>query len=165
MALDFKGFQNMLQNMKDVQTQYDDFVKKFLTEMGMRTLGQTKKLTPVDTGNLRNRWELSDVHRMGDGLYITIFNPVEYASHVEDGHMQHKRFLPIEYLQQSKGNAQYLNSLYNQYGDGIAGVMLHDKWIPGYHMARISISKIEREIPARYEKALKEFINRLGAGN
>lgn len=164
MSMDFREFQDLLDSFKEVQKQHEAFLRKFLTEMGMRALTQTKKLTPVDTGNLRNRWELSQVYRKGDSLYIVLFNPVEYASFVEDGHMQRKRFLPIEYLEQSKGNQEYLNYLYHQYGDDIQGVMLHDKWIPGHHMARISISKIEREIPKRYEKALKQFMKGLGAG-
>ena len=126
MSMDFREFQDLLDSFKEVQKQHEVFLRKFLTEMGMRALAQTKMLTPVDTGNLRNRWELSQVFRKGDELYVVLFNPVEYASHVEDGHMQRRRFLPIEYLEQSKGNQEYLNYLYNQYGDDIQGVMLHD---------------------------------------
>jgi hypothetical protein len=41
-------------------------------------------------------------------------------------------------------------------------MMLKEKWIPGHHMARISINKVERELPARYDRAFKEFIKGLG---
>jgi hypothetical protein len=165
MSRDFREFQDLLDSFKEVQKQHEAFLRKFLTEMGMRALAQTKKLTPVDSGNLRNRWELSEVYRKGDSLYIVLFNPVEYASFVEDGHMQRRRFLPIQYLEDSPANAKMVASIKQKYGDDIQGVMLHDKWIPGHHMARISISKIEREIPKRYEKALKQFMKRLGAGD
>lgn len=165
MALDYRQFKELLDNFKEVQKQYEVFLRKFLTEMGMRALAQTKKLTPVDTGNLRNRWELSQVFRNGDSLYVVLFNPAEYASHVEDGHMQHKRFLPIKYLEDSPANAKMISSLKQKYGTNVKGVMLQEKWIPGHHMARISISKIEREIPKRYEKALQQFMKRLGAAD
>lgn len=165
MSMDFREFQDLLDSFKEVQKQYEAFLRKFLTEMGMRALAQTKKLTPVDTGNLRNRWELSQVYRKGDSLYIVLFNPVEYASFVEDGHMQRRRFLPIQYLEDSPANAKMVASIKQKYGDDVKGVMLQDKWIPGHHMARISISKIEREIPKRYEKALKQFMKGLGAGD
>ena len=56
-------------------------------------------------------------------------------------------------------------SIKQKYGDDAKGVMLQDKWIPGHHMAQISIAKIEREIPKRYEKAMKEFMKRLEAGS
>lgn len=163
MGVDYSGMQDLLDNFKEVQKQHEVFIRNFLTEMGMRALANTKKLTPVDTGNLRNRWELSQVFRRGDELYVVLFNPVEYASHVEDGHMQRKRFLPIEYLD-SPSSKKMVSSLKAKYGDDMKGIMLQDKWIPGYHMARIAITKIEREIPKRYEKAMKEFMKGLGAG-
>lgn len=164
MGMEFAEFENLLNNFKQVQKQHESFIRSFLTEMGMRALANTKKLTPVDTGNLRNRWELSQVFRRGDELYVVIFNPVEYASHVEDGHMQRKRFLPIEYLD-SPNSKKMVGALKAKYGDDMKGIMLKDKWIPGYHMARIAITKIEREIPKRYEKALKQFMKGLGAGD
>ena len=129
--------------------------------MGMRAMAQTKALTPVDTGNLRNRWELSQVMRRGDELWIVLFNPVLYASHVEDGHKQHRRFLPLKYLEQSVKSRRIARYARKQYGKDAKGIMLKEKWVPGKHMARISITKVQQEIPVRYKKALKQFINGL----
>ena len=155
MSMDFREFQDLLDSFKEVQKQHEAFLRKFLTEMGMRALAQTKKLTPVDTGNLRNNWELSQVYRKGDELYIVLFNPTEYASFIEDGHMQYSRWVPGEW----RGDRfEYIPG-------AKTGMMLKEKWIPGHHMARISINKIEREIPKRYEKALKQFMKGLGAGD
>lgn len=150
-SFDYSQFENMLAQFKTVQKEYDSFIRKFLLEMGMRTLAQTKKLTPVDTGRLRNAWELSAVYRDGDELYVVIFNPVEYASFVEDGHMQHNRFVPGSFL---GGKFEYIPGY-------PMGMVLSNKWIPGYHMARISITKIEQEIPRRFERAFKDFVTRL----
>lgn len=155
MSMDYRQFEDLLDSFKQVQKQYEAFLRKFLTEMGMRALAQTKKLTPVDTGNLRNRWELSQVYRKGDSLYIVLFNPVEYANFVEDGHMQRARFVP----------GKWVNNQFVYESEAKEGMMLKDKWIPGHHMARISISKIEREIPKRYEKALQQFMKGLGAAD
>ena len=154
MSMDYSGFEELLENFKQVQKQHEKFIRDFLTEMGMRCLAQTKKLTPVDTGNLRNRWELSEVFRRGDELYVVLFNPVEYASFVEDGHMQRNRFVPGSFL---GGKFEYIPGY-------PMGMVLSNKWIPGYHMARISISKIERELPKLYEKEFKEFMKTLGVG-
>lgn len=162
MALDYHEFEQLLNNFKDFQKKHEQFIRQFLTEMGLRALAQTKALTPVDTGNLRNRWELSAVFRKGDSLYLVLFNPVIYASFVEDGHMQDRRFLPIEYLERSRKNANEVAFLRDYYGYDIGGVMLEEKWIPGQHMARISITKVEREIPKRFEKAFNEFVKGLG---
>jgi hypothetical protein len=163
--MDYSGFEELLKSFKAVQKQHEKFIRDFLKEMGMRTLAETKRRTPVDTGNLRNRWELSDVYRKGDTLYIVIFNPVEYASFVEDGHMQHRRFLPAKYLEESKASKKMLNSLRAKYGKDMTGIMLQEKWIPGVHMARVAITKIEREIPKRYHQALQQFMKGLGASD
>lgn len=152
MGFDSSEFEELLDAFKSLQKKHEVFIRNFLTEMGLRALAQVKTLTPVDTGNLRGRWELSQVFRKGDSLYIVIFNPVIYASFVEDGHMQHARWLPGEWQGKSfkyiKGHDK--------------GMMLTDRWVPGYHMARISINKIERELPMRYDRAFKEFIKGLG---
>lgn len=162
MPMDYSQFERFLRNMTKVQVNYDSFLRQFLLEMGLRLMAQTKKLTPVDNGDLRRSWELGSVTALGNNLYIELINPMEYASFVEDGHRQSKRFLPIEYLEQSKNSQPYLNWLYEKYGDDIPGVMLRDKWIPGHYMARISIQKIEKEIPKRYERAFAKFLKGLG---
>lgn len=165
MSMDYSGFKQLLTNFKKVQKQHEFFIRKFLLEMGMRTLRETKKLTPVDTGNLRNRWELSDVRRVGDELHITIFNPTQYASFVEDGHWQDKRFLPIKHLETgSKKSKNLAAAIKTKYGTDTQGIMLKERWVQGYHMARISITKIEQEIPRRYSAALKQFMHSLGVG-
>lgn len=160
MGFEYKEMQKLLGKYKWVEEDFNNFLISFLTEMGMRAFAQTKKLTPVDTGNLRNRWELSDVFKEGNDLYIVLFNPAEYASHVEDGHMQRKRFLPFKYLRQSPANREMLTSLKQKYGEDLKGIMLKDKWIQGHFMARISINKIHEEMPKRFEKAFNNFINK-----
>lgn len=154
MSLDYSQFEDMLQSFKELQKQHEVFIRKFLTEMGMRTLAQTKKLTPVDTGELRNRWELSEVFRTGDELYVVISNTLDYAPFVEDGHMQQARWVPGVW----KGN------VFEYQKDAKTGMMLKTKWVPGTHMARISITKAEIEMPVRFSKAFKQFCKDLGVG-
>lgn len=162
MGFDYKEFSELLDGFKELQKEHEQFIRKFVLEMGMRTMAQTKAGTPVDTGALRNAWELSQVIRKGDELLIVIFNPMLYASHVEDGHMQKRRFVP-GYWKNKRfvytpyyGKGPMLKGTGPQGGGG--GMMLKTKWIPGFHMARIAIHKVEKEIPKRYEKAFKTFI-------
>lgn len=162
MTFDASGFERLRQQIVDLDTKHQQFLRQFLAEMGQRAMAQTKALTPVDTGDLRLRWELSSVTRVGDSLQIVIFNPLEYASHVEDGHMQRRRFLPLHHLERSAKGKRLARTLGRKYGRNTTGIMLKDKWIPGVHMARISIDKIERELPARYNRAFQAFIASLG---
>lgn len=155
MGLDYQEMGELLENFKHVQKAHEQFIRKFLTEMGMRGIAQTKKLTPVDTGELRNRWELSTVFRRGDELYIVLTNPLYYASFVEDGHMQRARWVP----------GYWKNKKFVYDKDAKTGMMLKNKWIPGQHMARIALTKLEQQIPARYDKAFKQFMHDMGVGD
>lgn len=153
MALKYSEFIDLYDQTKKLQDNYDKFLRQFLLEMGLRLMAKTKKLTPVDTGNLRNRWELSKVYKLGNNNYgIMLFNPAEYASWVEEGHMQHKRFVPGSW----KGKGDKSHFVYDPNVKG--GMMLQEKWIPGFHMARMSLNQIKMELPARYERALEKWL-------
>lgn len=168
MGMDYDEFEALLNGFKDLQKTHEKFIRNFITEMGMRTMAQTKAGTPVDTGALRNAWELSGVIRKGDELMIIIFNPMLYASHVEDGHRQKRRFVPGYWK-----NKRFVYTPYYGKGPmpkgtgpqgGGGGMMLKNRWVPGHHMARIAITKIERELPARYNRAFKKFLKGLNVG-
>ena len=130
MAMQAGEVQELLKTIEGLQDQYENFLRKFMLEIGMRAIAQAKKITPVDTGNLRNRWELSNITKEGDILNIYLINPVEYASHVEYGH----------FYDTNEGK----------------------KYKAGVYMAKISIDKINKEIPERYEKSFRKFIKKLG---
>lgn len=138
MAFKYKEFEAMYQNLHKVQKFHEKFVRDFLYEMGLRCLAKTKKRTPVDTGDLRNHWSLSDVWRKGDDLVIYLSNSMEYASHVEYGHRKRNAPLGLRPEDRNPGN-----------------------WVEGYFMATLSIAEIEAEMPARYDAALKKFLSGL----
>lgn len=87
MSMDFKQFENLNKQYKDVLKGFNKFIEDFLFEQGMRALRKTKLRTPVDTGALRNAWNLHEnVYRRGDELYVVLHNPLNYASFIEYGH-------------------------------------------------------------------------------
>ena len=175
---DFSELEKFAKELEGFEQKHHNFLESFLLEMAMRTLAKTKKLTPVDTGILRNKCEVSNVIRFGKELQVHILNPEEYASHVEDGHRQRKRFLPLRYLMEGTPKSKKLGkAMVQKYGKktatgrisrkagpngGVKGIMLKDKWIPGVHLARISMSQIEQELPARYNREFTRFLKSLG---
>ncbi|OMF17243.1 hypothetical protein BK131_04570 [Paenibacillus amylolyticus] len=64
----------------------DQFIRDFLLEMAYRADRKIKMRTPVDTGDLRRRWVVGEVKRVGDTYMIEISNNLDYASYVENGH-------------------------------------------------------------------------------
>lgn len=92
MGFDFKEFEEYLKNMKQVQRDYNNFLKEFLLKCALEVLRTTKQITPVgETGNLKRGWMLGNVTQVGENLEIEIFNDVEYAAYVEYGHMTRNR--------------------------------------------------------------------------
>lgn len=163
-GFDYEQFKQLANSVKDLNKDFDTFLNDFLLREGMRCLANTKRRTPVDMGTLRNRWKLSGPFKNGNTKYVVIHNNLNYASFVEDGHMQRERFLPIKYLEKSPGGTEIVNYLKQKYGSDIKGVKLKNKWIPGKHMARIALTQTQNKMDARFEQAFVDFCKGKGLG-
>lgn len=86
MSFDHKQFKKLRDNFQGLINDYDKFLDNFITIEGNKCLADTKRNTPVDTGALRARWNLSRPVRMGNTREIYIHNSVYYALWVEEGH-------------------------------------------------------------------------------
>ena len=83
----FDGLDEWEKNLAQViDQQYPEEFKQMVIDIAERTLGRAKELTPVQTGHLRNAWNLGTIEKRGDTYYIEIYNNVEYAEPVEYGH-------------------------------------------------------------------------------
>lgn len=85
MGLDMKDFIEYTENFKELQQEFDNFLKNWVTKQGNILITKTKERTPVDTGNLRNSWDLGKYERQGATATIEVNNNAEYASFVEYG--------------------------------------------------------------------------------
>ena len=150
MSFDYSEFKKFRNNFAGADKDLDQFLAEFLLDMGLEALTRTKENTPVDTGLLRNMWQLGDSHnvvryykgenqkykedpersraptiksvkRSGNDLIIEIYNNVDYTSFVEDG----------------------------------------TKFQAGKHMARKAIAQVEKEIPARFKNEFRKWLERL----
>lgn len=162
--MNYDEFKELVKGCKELAKDYDKFLDDFLTTEGMRCLANTKRRTPVDMGTLRDRWKLSGPFKRGNTKYVVIHNNLDYASFVEDGHMQQERFLPIKYLEQSPNGSKLAATLRGRYGNDIQGIMLKHKWIKGHHMARIALTQTENKLDARFERAFVAFCKGKGLG-
>lgn len=115
---------------------WDEFVERFsryvdkweakkaqlLMKMGNIYQSAVVPHVPVDTSRL-----VDSITIFGEGIphdFVEVGTNVEYALYVNDGHVQHKRFLPADKLSVG-GKAKYLKNR-NQ-----KGIMLSEKYIPG----------------------------------
>lgn len=85
---DFSEFKKLAEAFQTTLDQrvIDRFMQDFLMEMAMRSMRKIKKRTPVDTGELRNSWQLGNVERRGNAYQVELFSNLHYAGFVEYGH-------------------------------------------------------------------------------
>lgn len=115
---------------------WDDFVTRFaslvdkwdakkrilLQRMGNIYHAEIIPHVPVDTSRL-----VDNIFVFDDGIpqdYVEVGTNVKYALYVNDGHVQHRRFLPADRLTVG-GKAKYLKK------SGQKGIMLKERYVQG----------------------------------
>lgn len=88
MTFNYNEFKKLTKNFKSIVNEYNEFLSNFLKEQGKLLLAKTKQTPrhPVDTGYLIGRWFMSEIYHINDKHYVHVYNSVNYASWVEDGH-------------------------------------------------------------------------------
>ena len=80
---EIKGIDNFLKNIDNIQNNFYEDLENLIKKYGVYLFTNTKKRTPVDTGQLRRSWQLK--YKKGD-LSIRLYNNTEYGIYVEYGH-------------------------------------------------------------------------------
>ena len=135
MGFDYSEFKNYRDNFAKLTKEFDTWMHKFLLQEGMRFLAEVKPRTPVDTGDLRNHWKLDGITREGDVLKVWFVNSMYYATYVEYGHAK-------------------------PYKSGASEGS--DDWVEGYFMMTVSLDKIQKAMPARFNAEFNKFIAQMG---
>ena len=76
-----KGLDKFIISLNEMDDNFNRDLQALVEKHGGKLLRNTKKKTPVDTGQLRRSWELEK----GD-LYVKLMNRTEYAQFIEYGH-------------------------------------------------------------------------------
>lgn len=104
---------------------------------------------PVDTSRLVSSFTVS----VSGSESVQYSTNVEYALYVNDGHVQHKRFLPIRYLS-AGGRAKYVKDA------NAKGIMLSERYVAGKHYIEngmvTAIPRIETLIISFMEQIMRE---------
>lgn len=129
----YDGIKNILNQMESLHVKTREITMKCCHRLALRAVSIAKKGTPVMDGDLRKSWAASKPVMNGNVASCEMTNNMHYASWVEDGHRQVKRWVPGSWM----GN----RFIYN--GNSESGMMLKPKWISGFHMGRRAINNIE----------------------
>lgn len=133
---DFKEFTFFTSELLNASEDFDKFMKDFLRDMASRFLAKVIKLTPVDTGNLRNSWVIGNPTGKGIEMSITIMNAAEYADSVEFGHR-------------------------GKYVPALGVTLFTDRFFTeGKFMMKLTAERIRWEMPKRLKKAYEQWVSK-----
>ena len=99
------GWEEFTKRCQNVADKWDDKKKSLLQKMAKGCLEEITPLIPVDTSNLVSKFQIGVI----TPDYAEVGTNVEYALYVNDGHVQHRRFLPISYLS-AGGRKKYVHT-------------------------------------------------------
>ncbi|QNK89436.1 HK97 gp10 family phage protein [Sporosarcina sp. resist] len=85
MGFEFSEMAQMKANLIELNKMSHIIHLKVAKRVAQLAIRKVKKMTPVDTGDLRNNWKYHIVKK-GDTYTILIYNQLNYASWIENGH-------------------------------------------------------------------------------
>ena len=75
-GFEIKGLDKFIISLNEMDDNFNRDLENLIKKHGVFLFTNTKKRTPVDTGQLRRSWQLK--YKKGD-LYIRLYNNVEYG--------------------------------------------------------------------------------------
>lgn len=118
------GWKEFVENFSEFVDNWEAKKAILLKRMGNIYLSNVLPYVPVDTSRLVDSIFLFDEGISED--YVEVGTDVKYALFVDEGHVQHKRFLPADRLS-AGGRSKYLKS------KGQKGIMLKERYVEGAH--------------------------------
>lgn len=130
--VDTRELRQFKEKLESINT--DSLLKEIAADLAARLLRKVKKRTPVDTGELRRNWQVSNIRLFERFCVVEIYNSTEYAEYVEFGHRLVRKT--------KDGDKKFI------------------RWVPGKFMLTLSTKELEnikdRIIRQKVEAWLKE---------
>ena len=147
LGFSIEGWEEFVENFGKLADKWDAKKAKLLEKMGNIYHSEVIPHVPVDTSRL-----VENIFVYTEGIpqdYIEVGTNVHYALYVNDGHVQHKRFLPADKLSVG-GRAKYLK-------DGSKGIMLKERYVQG----KFFMEKGFKDAEPRLERAIYSFMEQI----
>ena len=146
-SFEIPGFEDFIKRAEAVVDNWDEKKLELMQKLGGVSLEEISPLIPVDTSRLVSSFQIGTV----TPNYAEVGTNVDYALYVNDGHVQHRRFLPLSYLS-AKGRRLYMKNVKGNRES--KGIMLKERYIPGTFF----LEKGMKQAEARMKKALESWM-------
>ena len=148
-----EGWDEFVEGFESLTDMWAEKLNVLLRRIGTILLREVNPLIPVDTSRLVSSFSIE----VG-GDYVKYYSNVEYALYVDEGHIQHRRFLPVSYLS-AGGRAKYIKSADQ------TGIMLKERYVPGVHYIDKGFAKAEPRIESICESFMEQISREMEGGS
>lgn len=155
--VDYKEFKAFRKDLLQLRKDQDKFLKEAIQNIAFRAVAKIKLRTPVDTGTLRNAWQILDIMKLGNAYIVIITNDTDYVEHVEYGHrtrqkkLKAKKKAEIPRLRSTTSKGSKKKSKKSNLNNG---------YVPGVYMMTISIREIEKEMDVLLSREFDKYLRR-----
>jgi hypothetical protein len=150
-----EGWDDFVKNFASFVDKWDDKKKILLQRMGNIYHEEVIPHIPVDTSRLVDNFFVFD-----DGIpndYVEVGTNVKYALFVNDGHIQHRRFLPAERLS-AGGRTKYLKG-------NSKGIMLSERYVAGKFFMEKGMNGAKPRLERLINSFMREIAREVEGGN
>lgn len=147
------GWKEFTERCQGVVDKFEEKKLVLMNKMANICLSEISPLIPVDTSRLVSSFQVGVV----TPNEAEIGTNVEYALYVNDGHVQHRRFLPISYLS-AGGRGKYIQP------GNTKGIMLKEKYIPGKHFLENGMRQAEPQLKTIGESFMQQIGREIEGG-
>lgn len=132
----------------------ETFIEECLKDMAKKLIRKIKQRTPVNTGLLRDSFQIGSIVKVGSNYEIEVYTDVEYASYVENGFMAH--WVP--------GYWEGKQFVYDP--NAKTGMQVGEKggWVEGKFMLKISEIELQRELPKFMQRKQMQLLIKIMGG-
>lgn len=158
------------QYQKKIETLHKKIAEMMVTaakQLGDKLIEETMIRTPTDKYDLRNKWALNPVEKLGDKYIISITNPAEYGAYVEFGYMQRPGMI-LKMKEDKKGKLRFVKFLGYSSAyklgdptgkvepdkDGFVVIITRKRFIKGHFMAREGLRATKKKYYPKLKKHL-----------
>lgn len=147
------GWKEFTERCQGVVDSFEAKKLVLMRRMSNICLEEISPLIPVDTSRLVSSFQVGVI----TPDEAEIGTNVEYAIYVNDGHVQHKRFLPISYLS-AGGRGKYIKPVNTK------GIMLKEKYVPGKHFLENGMRQAEPRLKSIGESFMQQIGREIEGG-
>ncbi len=148
-----EGWDEFVENFGQFADNWNKKKAVLLERMGNKVLEKTLPHIPVDTSRLADSYFV-DTSGIRQGEVVVGTN-VEYALYVNDGHVQHARFLPAEKMS-SAGRAKYAK--------GKKGIKLKESYVAGKHFVEKGLADAKPSLESLGDSFMEQIKREVEGG-